>query len=441
VNRNRKLALLISGSALAGLAVLYLPDLMGTGASGPIDASHIGATVLGSIGVAYLGGVLTALTPCVYPLIPITVSVFGARQAESRGKALLLTSLYVLGMAAMFSGLGVAAASSGKAFGTILASRWMLVGLALFFAVMATSMFGAFDIALPQGVAQRLSQVGGSGYGGAFAMGLVAGIVAAPCTGPVLASLLTFVATSGKPLFGFGLLFTYALGIGLPFFLIGAFSMSLPRSGAWMEGVKSVFGIALLALALTYLRDAVPGLKGFLAPLAPYAAATAVIVALGVLAGAVHRSYHDGIFDRALKTFGVAAVALGIFIRVSVPHDAQAAQATNWVHDHDAAITAAHAAGKPMMIDFFADWCAACKELDKFTYSDPTVAAESSRFVNLKVDGTIEDDKLLALYAKYGVVGLPTVVFLDSKGQLLPEPRITGFLEAPKMKALMEKVR
>lgn len=437
----RKFALLLSGSALAGLAVLYLPDLMGTGATGPIDASHIGATVLGSLGVAYLGGVLTSLTPCVYPLIPITVSVFGARQAESRGKALLLTSLYVLGMAAMFSGLGLVAASSGKAFGTILASRWMLVGLSIFFVVMASSMFGAFDIALPQGVAQRLSQVGGAGYGGAFAMGLVAGIVAAPCTGPVLASLLTFVASSGQPLFGFFLLFTYALGVGLPFFLIGAFSVSLPKGGPWMEAVKSVFGIALLALALTYLRDAVPGLKGALAPLAPFAAATAAAVVLGVLAGAVHRSYHGGLADRALKTFGVAAVALGIFVRVSLPHDAQAASTTTWVHDHDAAIATARAGGKPVMIDFFAEWCAACKELDRFTYSDPTVAAESSRFVNLKVDGTIEDDRIQGLYAKYGVIGLPTVVFIDSSGKVLEQPRVTGFLEAPRMKELMQRVK
>src|SRR5690606_19484204 len=142
-----------------------------------------------------------------------------------------------------FSGLGFAAASSGKAFGTILANPWVLAGLAAFFALMAASMLGAFQIALPQVLARRVVRVGGSsGFGGALAMGLVAGLVAAPCTGPVLAALLTFVASAGQPGFGMLLLFTYALGIGLPFFLIGVFSLSLPRSGPWMDGVKSVFG-------------------------------------------------------------------------------------------------------------------------------------------------------------------------------------------------------
>jgi thiol:disulfide interchange protein DsbD len=439
----RRIPLLLAAALLTGLGVQFLPDLLGAGVGGSLDAGSLASgTALGSLGFAYLGGVLTSLTPCVYPLIPITVSVFGARQAESRAKGFLLVTCYVLGIAAMFSGMGLAAASSGAAFGTVLSNRWVLVGLALFFVAMAASMFGAFELALPQGLALRLNRVGGAGYGGAFAMGLVAGIVAAPCTGPVLASLLTFVATSGQPTFGVVLLFTYALGIGLPFFLIGAFSVSLPKSGAWMESVKSIFGIALVALALTYLRDAAgPALKGPLAVLAPYAMIASVVAAVGVLLGAIHRSFHDTAPVKVLKGAGVALVALGIFVRVSAPHAALAEGGLRWMTSHDQGLAAARDAGKPVMIDFFADWCAACKELDKFTYVDPAVAKEAERFVNVKIDGTIEDDRIQALYKTYGIKGLPTVVFLDSKGQVMPEPRVTGFVAPAAFLELMKKVQ
>ncbi len=441
----RRIPLLLAAALLTGLGVQFLPDLFGAGIGGGLGLETgdlASGTALGSLGFAYLGGVLTSLTPCVYPLIPITVSIFGARQAESRWKGFALVSCYVLGIAAMFSGMGLAAASSGAAFGTLLSNRWVLVGLAAFFLVMAASMFGAFELAVPQGLAQRLNRVGGAGYGGAFAMGLVAGIVAAPCTGPVLASLLTFVATSGQPVFGVSLLFTYALGIGLPFFLIGVFSVSLPKSGPWMEGVKSIFGIALVVLALSYLKDALPAsVKEGFAALAPFVTIGSAAAAVGVLLGAVHKSFHDAGPVRILKGAGVALLALGIFVRVSAPHAALAeGEGLKWVTSHEAGLAAAKAEGKPVMIDFYADWCAACKELDKFTYVDPQVAQEAERFVNVKIDGTVEDDAIQALYKTYGVQGLPTVVFLDSTGKLLPEPRVTGFVAAPAFLELMKNV-
>lgn len=435
----RSVALLLLAAAGSAAAVWILPDFLGQGlVSGDIDASGLGAGVgLGALGIAWMGGVLTSLTPCVYPLIPITMGVIGARQAGSRLQSLGLTTAYVFGMALMFSGLGFAAASSGKAFGTILANRWVVAGLALFFTAMAASMFGAFQIAVPQGIALRLNRVGGTGYGGAIAMGLVAGIVAAPCTGPVLASLLTFVAQSGRPAFGLVLLFVYALGVGLPFFLMGAFSLSLPRSGAWMEGVKSVFGVALLAMALLYLRNAFPALRLSIGEMGLFFGPLAV--GGGVLLGAIHRSFDGGANDKALKTLGVALAVVGIFVRVGGVSASESD--IRWIADHDQAITLAKSEGKPVMIDFYADWCAACKELDKFTFSDGTVSEEASRFVTLKVDGTVEDDAILALYEQYQVQGLPTVVFIGADGKVMDEPRVTGFLDAPKFLELMKKVR
>lgn len=427
--------------ALVGLAALYfLPEVLGgslVSADVRTDALASGA-IWGALGVAWLGGVLTSLTPCVYPLIPITVAVFGAREARSRLQALGLTLVYIAGMATMFSFLGYVAASSGKVFGSFLANPWVLAALGVFFAAMAASMFGAFELALPSGLALRLNRVGGAGWGGAFAMGLVAGVIAAPCTGPVLASLLTVVATSGQPAFGFSLLFVYALGVGLPFLLLGGFSVSLPKSGPWMEGVKSVFGIALLALALRYWKDALPGLRSALAGVEIPAFVGPLAAFVGILVGAVHLSYSGGRREKALKTVGVALVVFGIFARLEL--GAAPSGGIPWTHDLEAALAQARAEKKPVMIDFWAEWCAACKELDRHTFTDPAVQAEAERFIAVKIDGTIEDESILAIYDRFGVQGLPTVLFLDSSGNTLDQPRITGFLEAPRFLSEMRKV-
>ena len=426
--------------ALVGLAaLLILPEYLG----GSLLSLDVNTDALasgafwGALGVAYLGGVLTSLTPCVYPLIPITVAVFGAREARSRLQALALTLVYIAGMAMMFSGLGYAAASSGKVFGSFLANPWMLAGLGLFFIAMAASMFGAFDIALPQGLALRLNRVGGAGWGGAFAMGLVAGVIAAPCTGPVLASLLTVVATSGQPAFGVLLLFVYALGVGLPFLLLGGFSVSLPKSGPWMEGVKSIFGIALLALALGYLKDALPGIRNAVSGLSLPVIVGPLAAFLGILLGAVHRSFAGSVREKALKGAGVALVVLGIFVRVNL---GGVTSDIPWTSDLATALARAEAEQKPVMIDFWAEWCAACKELDRYTFTHPDVRAEAERFITVKIDGTLENEEILSLYDRYGVQGLPTVLFLDPSGKPYEDPRVTGFLDGPRFLQEMRKV-
>src|SRR6266850_2444802 len=191
-----------------------------------------GGVSVGTFAVLFLGGVLTSLTPCVYPLIPITVGIFGAGQAQHRSRSVALSATYVAGIAAMYSALGVFAALSGKAFGTVLSSPAVVVLLAVFLLALAASMFGAFEIALPSALQQKLTSVGGTGFAGAFGMGLVAGIIAAPCTGPVLAGVLFYVATQRSAVLGFWMLFTYAIGMGLLFFVLGATSLRLPRSGA-----------------------------------------------------------------------------------------------------------------------------------------------------------------------------------------------------------------
>src|SRR5512141_1561565 len=236
---------------------------------------------------AFTAGFLTSLTPCVYPMIPITISVFGGRGGVSRLHAVLLATLYVAGIAVMFGTLGTTFALLGKAFGTFLANPWVVVPLALFFFAMAASMFGAFDLALPSGLQARLSQVGGRGFLGAFLMGLVGGLIAAPCTGPPLAGILAYVATTRDAVHGFLLLATYAAGIGVPFWAIAGFSMQLPKSGPWMNAVKSIFGIALLVAGLYYLRPVLPVLTRLGGRSPGFAVATLGAVAAGLALGAV----------------------------------------------------------------------------------------------------------------------------------------------------------
>lgn len=429
---------------LAFAAVAFLPDLVASGPTGASSDLRLGSLLAeGSIlafAVAFAGGVLTSLTPCVYPLIPITVSIFGARKAGSRGEAMALSGLYVLGIAAMYSALGVGAALTGAAFGSVMQNPWVIGFVAVVLAVMAASMFGAFELQLPQGLQARLNGVGGAGRAGAFAMGLVSGIIAAPCTGPVLAAALTFVAAKGSVAFGFGIMFAYALGMGLLFFLIGAFSVSLPKSGPWMDTVKSVFGVALLAAAGIFLKDAFPAVKGIFSAAHGAALLAAGAAALGVLAGALHGSFHGPALQRALKGAGVVLLVCGIVYAAGASgarERARAAAGFTWLHSEEEAFRLARAEGRPVIVDFWADWCTACKELDKIAWSDPRVREEASRFVAVKIDGTTGDDAFQRISEKYGIVGMPTVLFIDAKGREIPE-RVTGAIGA---EAMIERLR
>jgi thiol:disulfide interchange protein DsbD len=319
---------------------------------------------------------------------------------------------------------------------------WVIGAVALVFAAMAASMFGAFELQLPPAWQARLNAVGGAGHAGAFAMGLVSGIVAAPCTGPVLAAALTFVATKGSVAFGFAIMFTYALGLGLLFFLIGAFSISLPKSGAWMDTVKSVFGVALLAAALVFLKNALPGARGLFSAAQGAALAAAAAAGLGVLLGALHGDFHGPLARSLAKGLGVALL-VGAVVYASGAADARerrrASEGFAWRHDEAGALALARAEGRPVILDFWADWCVACKELDRSAWADPGVREEAARFVAVKVDGTDGTPEFEALTAKYGVVGMPTVVFIDEKGREVPL-RVTAAIEGPEMLRVLRGV-
>ena len=437
-----------------GLVLPLLPSALTQGVTGGDLSGKLGlAAGVSAVTfvILFVGGVLTSLTPCVYPLIPIVFGIFGGRQAEHRRRSMALAATYVGGLAAMYSALGLFAALSGKAFGSALSSPVVVIILALLLLTLAASMFGAFELALPQALSQRLSGVKGQGFAGALAMGVVSGLIAAPCTGPVLAGVLIYVANQRDAVLGFWMLFTYAMGMGLTFFVVAVSVGRLPRSGPWMEGVKTVLGVAVVATAVAFLLPLVPHPTAL-----PATARTAGIIAgalafAGVLAGALTLSFHGSARERVLKAGALALLLAGVGLRfgwAGQPRSEKPFQIP-WLSDEKLAVQQSRASGKPLLIDFSAEWCAACKELDLHTWTDPVVAKEvSDRFVALKIDATEETEQINQLTSKYGVPGLPTVLMMACRDERPPEcavpgdgpARVTGFLAPPEMLERLRRV-
>jgi thiol:disulfide interchange protein DsbD len=368
------------------------------------------------------------------------VSIFGAKQAKRRLEAAALSTMYVLGIAATYTVLGVIAAITGHAFGAgVSGNPWVIIPISLLFMVFAASMFGAFELNLPPSLQARLSQVGGKGYGGALAMGLVAGLIAAPCTGPVLGSVLAYVGARQSVLLGGTLLFVYALGMGLPFFIIGTFAIALPKSGAWMEAVKSVFGIAMLVVALYFLKNVVAPLDLGVPSSTNFRLAMAGITVLGIIAGAVHVSYHGSAWGKVRKTAGILATVGGIHLLVlsllTPDLKLPTYSVEEWQAQGAGLLAKAKADHKPVMIDFGAKWCPACNELELKTYPNPRVVRELARFMSVKID-----DKKSQLVEQFGGHGLPYVVFYDSTGKPLPDRNLSGFVPPDDFVKLLRQV-
>ncbi len=358
----------------------------------------------------FLGGLALNLTPCVYPVIPLTVGFFSREARGSTSRAFGLSALYVLGMATTYSALGVAAALSGKLFGSLLQNPFVLAAIAGVLVLMSLSMFGYWEIRMPTSLMNRAGAR--SGVAGAFGMGLFVGVVAAPCVGGFIVGLLAFVAARQDPGLGLLMFFVLSLGLGLPYLFLGAFSGSLsrlPRAGAWMESVKKVFGWILLAMAAYFLRSVLPRPLGhWLLP---------VVLAIALVAVLVR-----GYGLRWPLRAGVAALFLAIalfFVPRTLsgwqPYPAGRAVAT----------------GRPTVIDFSADWCLPCLELEKRTFSDARVRKALAGRDLFKADMTrLGSPESVALAQKFGILGVPTVIFLDAAGQERQDLRLVGFEDA-----------
>ena len=391
--------------------------------------------------LVFAGGILTSLTPCVYPLIPITVSIFGANESAGLFKSFLLSVVYVIGIVVTYSILGVAVASTGAVFGQIMANPWVVGLISLILVTLGLSMFGVFEIRLPYSVQNRLNTVGGAGFAGAFAMGTVAGVIAAPCTGPALAVVLTYIATTGSLFLGFWLMFTYALGMGLLFIGIGTFSgllSALPRSGGWMYILENIFGIAIITMALYFLKDVFPVLQSFLQNSLPFFGIAGGLVLIGLWLGKLTQRF-SGIPARVKfqKACGLLLAVLGAYMFVGGIQQ-PAGPHLDWVYDEAEGFEIAKRDDKLVMLDFYASWCVACKELDHLTYADPAVAARLADYVNVKLDFTRTSETTKALTEKYQIPGLPVVIFTDADGVTLK--RFTGFVDAEEMLGILDEI-
>ncbi len=400
----------------------------------------------------FAGGFLTSLTPCVYPMIPITISYIGGR-AKGKFHGFYLSLFFVLGIAIMYSTLGIFAASTGALFGNMLQNPIAISVVAGVFAAMGASMLGAFDLVIPASLQTKLqSGAQKGGLLGAVFMGMVTGIVASPCVGPVLVVLLTWVAKTGNIPLGFSMLFVFALGMGVLFILLGTFSgamSSLPQAGHWMETIKHLFGVILLGMAIYYLSPLLS--KGTFNILVG-----ALLIFFGTFSGAFKKMPEDDAdwgshFSKSLGIIGLTAgifyLVFGLILVTNVSFATGQINSENiavhkgpaWVHNEAEGLQQAKAQGKPVLIDFYADWCAACVELDEKTWVDDAVRRESERFVTIKMDFTdTENSAVKDATNRYNITGMPTVIFMDNDGREVQ--RFVGFKPAGDVLALMQGI-
>lgn len=333
--------------------------------------------------ISFIAGVLTSFTPCIFPMIPITLAILGRDvEKKSRLQNFLTSVFYVLGIAFTYSSLGLFAASSGQLFGANLGNPWVLSALCLLLLLMALSLFGLFELQVPAFIRNKFGvQKQNTGYGGAFVSGLLAGVVASPCVGPILVAILSYVATQKDLFLGFWLLFFYALGLGMIFLVLGLFTNLLnylPKSGRWMNRFKALLGTLILGVLAYYLSLLLPN-----------------------------------------NWFGFQEKSSGSYVeQVKNPE---------WKTYSDELYAKAISEGRPIIIDFYADWCAACHELDQKTFSQASVKELGKNFVLLRFDATQDSPQMDAFKKKYMILGLPTVVFYSTSGQWRKDLTLTEF--------------
>ncbi len=384
----------------------------------------------------FLFGLALNLTPCVYPVIPMTVSFFMGQGERKKRDMFVLASSYVVGIALIFSILGLISGLAGRQWGFLFQNPWFVIFITIIILSMAASMFGVFEITVPSSLMTKLGK-SRQGAIGSFVMGLTVGVVIAPCAAGIVIGLVGIVARLGIVAKGALLFFVMGLGLGLPYLFLAMFSghmNRLPKSGMWMVWIRKLFGLLLIGVAIYFLLPQAKQIndqQGF------YLGVLGIFG--GLLLGFLERG--EG-YPRSFKIIRSTIGVLLIFSGALLVNSALQPEppAIDWVYYRGQSIEQLQEKNRPLLIDFYADWCAACKELDRRTFRNKKVVKKATEFVMLRVDCTSHDNKCTALTEKFRVSGLPTVVFISSKGEEINRLRAVGFLGPAEMLKKMEAV-
>ncbi|HDY8038950.1 TPA: protein-disulfide reductase DsbD [Vibrio vulnificus] len=383
-------------------------------------------------------GVGLAFTPCVLPMYPILTSIVLGSGKLSQRRALGLSLVYVQGMALTYTLLGLVVASAGLQFQAAMQHPYVLIGLSILFVTLALSMFGVYTLQLPSGVQTWLNNLSNKQQGGSsagvFAMGAISGLVCSPCTTAPLSGALLYVAQSGDLLTGGVALYALAMGMGIPLILVAVFGNKLlPKAGGWMDRVKTLFGFVLLAAPIFLLERILPEMWS-----------TALWSSLGIAAFGWLYHVKNSLEFGGWKQSAVGIIAvLGLFASAQPALNYWFADSTQQTQTSEVSfikirnveelqqqLVLAKQAQKPVMLDFYADWCVACKEFEKYTFHDPAVAAQLKQFVLLQADVTRNQAQDIELLQAQQVLGLPTIDFWDAQGNPVSNARLTGFMQA-----------
>jgi thioredoxin:protein disulfide reductase len=390
------------------------------------DRSLQGWAMLWTLLGIFAGGLALNLTPCVYPMIPITVSFFGGRTAQDKPSQIRLVFhgiCYLLGLALTNSTLGVVAALTGGLMGAMLQNPIVLALVAGVLVLFSTSLFGFWELRLPGFLTQAAGK-SYSGYFGSLFMGLTMGVVAAPCIGPFVIGLLTWVAGMGNPWLGFLIFFILSLGLGSPLFVLALFSgqlQRLPKAGGWMIWVRKLMGWVLAGMAAYFIRPVLPETLKIVIP-------AAMALAAGLHLGWLDKNQASfKIFPRLKTIVGTFCLVLAA---LWITTWAMRGPGINWRAYSEQTLRQAAEQGKPVVIDFYADWCTPCRELENVTFQHADVVRLAQQaFVMIKVNVTQGGNPLHEkLLRQYHVKGVPTIVFLDMHGKERTNLRLVDFL-------------
>lgn len=420
----------------------------------PAEGADFGRSLqgglLGALLVAYLWGLAASLSPCVYPMIPVTIAFFGGQGEDQRprSKKVALALTYVAGIVLSYAAVGVAAARVGRDLGSLMANPWVLGFVALVLGSMGLSLFGLFEMRLPSSLQQKLGSLEGDGLLGAFLTGAVMGLVAAPCVGPFAASILLYVAQRGDMLTGFLALGSFGAGIGTLFLVLALGVSELPSSGIWLIQVKKVFGYVLIGAGYYYLSLLLPAGLGV-------AGWGLFLTVGGTMGGALEPAKQTG--ERAWKGLTLAGLVAGLYLvvaglsqrfplagspSVGAPDSSASAASVRWHHDIDAATARAKAEGKPIFADFYADWCIPCKQMEREVFPDPAVRAELAAFVPAKLDCTDPESPAAQLKTQgLGSLAMPYLAVFDAAGNPRPDLSHSGYLSKDEFRQLLLRAR